>query len=413
MDTTILQNLNALLVTNPTNIRYLTGFVGVSPEERESYVLLTQKFLYLFTSALYLELAKQLSNSQIIPASPAGGQLSNIPIRIIEISRENPLSKELANVLREGKIKRLGFEEVDLTVAEYRKLKQTLKNVTLVPTQNRIEEMRIIKREDEIANIRQAAKITDECFDWIIGKIKPGVTEAEIAWEIESFFRKQGTQNAFSPIVAFGMHTSQPHYSPAFYTRPGLARQGRALRKNNIVLLDFGARVNGYCSDMTRVVFVGKPNDEWINAYDTVLQAQSKATEYLASRPGLEAITAGTRPGLERKGGAADRIARKVIIKAGFPAYPHSLGHGVGLSIHEQPRLSYKNLSAMASTVSPSAMSSGSNCSAEPLKPGMVITIEPGIYIEGRYGIRIEDLILLKTNGIEILSHTPKKKFII
>ncbi len=248
----------------------------------------------------------------------------------------------------------------------------------------------MIKREDEIENIRQAANLTDQCFDFILGKLKPGVTETEIAWQIEFFLRGSGSDLrkrtvptppatlAFSPIVAFGENTSQPHYNPNF-TRPGLAMQGQALRKNDLVLLDFGARVNGYCADMTRVVFIGKPKDEWIKAYNVVLNAQQKALDLL--KDGV------------RSGATLDAAAKEVISESDLPPYPHGLGHNVGLDIHEAPRLSVKK---------------DAN-----LLPGMVFSIEPGVYIEGQYGIRIEDLVLLKQDGIEILSQSSKKIMIL
>ena len=159
----LLKDIAALLITNPTNIRYLTGFIGVATEEREVFALLTQDQLFLFTNSLYLEAARKLSN----PTNP-----TNNPIKCVEISRENPLSKKLAKISQEEKIKRLGFEENDLTVAEFLKLKKELRGIRLIPTKNRIEDLRIIKRDDEIKNIRQAAKITDECFDFILGKIR-------------------------------------------------------------------------------------------------------------------------------------------------------------------------------------------------------------------------------------------------
>lgn len=367
----VLSGIDALFISHPINIRYLTGFMGASPEERESFALFTQNQLFLFTNSLYVEAARTLINP------------INKPIICVEISKEKPLSKRIAEILKKSHL-RLGFEENDLTVAEYAKLTQTLKGITLIPTRDRIEELRKIKREDEIENIRSAAQRTDACFDWITGKIKPGVTEGQIAWEIESFFRKHGAQNAFSPIVAFGKNSSQPHYQTSDVR----------LKTSDIILLDFGAKVNGYCSDMTRMVFIGKPNDEWKRAYETVLTAQIAALKYLS---GFHPVTQGGTL-QERSGAVANRIARDIIIEAGLPAYPHSLGHGVGLAIHEQPRLSYKNPSAKASTVS----------SAESLRAGMVVTVEPGIYVEGSYGIRIEDLVLLKKDGIEILSNSPK-----
>ncbi len=369
-------SIETLFITNPTNIRYITGFVGVG-RERESYLLLAKDIVYLFTNSLYLEQARRLTRD----------------LRIIEISRENPIAGELKRILRRlnpakqgSTLMKIGFEEADLTVAEYNKLKQELKGVTLVPTKNRIEKRRMIKREDEIENIRAAAKLTDQCFTFILSKLTPGVEEGEIAWEIESFFRECGATLAFSPIVGFGENTSQPHYlSSAVPQRLNPAMQGSTLMKTDIVLLDFGARVNGYCSDMTRVVFVGKPKDEWKRAYQTVLEAQQAALEYLRAQ--------GRALNSQLSGSTTDKIARQVIKKAGFPPYPHSLGHAVGLDIHEPPRLSVKK--------------------DETLKPGMVITVEPGVYVEGSFGIRIEDLVLITDNGITILSKSSKSMTIL
>lgn len=346
---------NPILITNPTNIRYLTGFVGVAPEEREAYALLTQKHIFLFTNALYKESAKNLQ-------SP----ISNIQLQFVEISRENPISSELARITAEFNIKKLGFEDDNLTVAELTKLKQVLTDVSLVSTRNRIETLRMTKNKEEVEAIRLAAKITDQCFTYIIKRIRPGITESRLAWEIESFCKVRAGDNAFSPIVAFNEHSSQPHYQ---------SRSNSPLRRGSLVLMDFGAKVNGYCADMTRVVFLGSPKPEWKKAYETVLAANEKALSLLRSG--------------ERHGATLDAAAKEVIAEAGFPPYPHSLGHAVGLAIHEAPRLT--------------------TMKDEMLAPDMAVTVEPGVYIEGRYGIRIEDLVRIKDTGIETLSGSPKQ----
>ncbi|MFZ5844950.1 MAG: M24 family metallopeptidase [Patescibacteria group bacterium] len=363
----ILVNLDAFFITNPTNIRYLTGFVGAAPEEREAFALLLPNETFLFTNSLYMEAALNL-------------KVKGAKLKVEEISREKPIGKQLRHIVKELQIKKLGFEENDLIVAELRKLEAALKGVALIPTKDRVEKLRMIKGEDEIENIRQAAKLTDHCFDFILGKFKPRVSENEIAWEIEAFFRKTGATAAFSPIVAFGKNSSQPHYQISL-TRSLLAKlQGETLNKTDIALLDFGARINGYCNDMTRVVFSGKPQEEWQRAYKAVLEAQRRAFDYLNSTK-------------SPSGAAVDRLARKIIKQAGFPPYPHSLGHNVGLEIHEGPRLTIKKDAK--------------------LKPGMVVTVEPAIYKEGQYGIRLEDLVLLKTDGIEILSKATKEMIVL
>lgn len=341
--TSIHRGADTILITNPTNIRYLTGFVGV--DSRDAYCVQTSQKIYFFTNSLYMEQAKKLSP--------------------ILIARDHPISSELKKLCEKLNIKRLAFEETDLTVSEYNKLKKELKGVTLVPNMNRIEEMRIHKTDSEIKNIKAAAKITDDCFDFILGKLKPGVTESDIAWEIESFFRIKGAQSAFSPIVAFNANSSQPHYCPT---------DKHKLTANSLILLDIGARVNGYCADMTRVVFLGKPKSEWLKAYETVAAAQQHALDLIAHG--------------ERNGKILDEQTQKAIKKAGLSPYTHSLGHAVGLDIHEAPRLTMKKSVVLA--------------------PNMVITVEPGVYVEGQYGIRIEDLVLLREERIEILSKSTK-----
>ena len=344
----LLKSIHGLLVTNPTNIRYLTGFVGVAPEEREAYILMTNKTTYLFTNSLYLEQAKQLTG-----------------VTVVQISRENPISMELQKLCDELGITRLGFEDANLTVAEFTKLKNVLTGIKLVPTQERIEELRMVKRKDEIESIRYAADLTDQCFKILLKNIRPGMTERKLAMYIEGFFKSRGAENAFAPIVAFNEHSSQPHYHELSNT---------PLRRGSLILLDFGARVNGYCADMSRVVFLGKPKKEWAETYTTVLNAQQKALDLLSSG--------------ERNGATLDAAAKEIIAEADAPLYSHSLGHGVGLDIHETPRLRDKK--------------------AEILKPDMVFSVEPGVYIEGQYGIRIEDLVRLTHTGTEVLSRSPR-----
>jgi len=350
------ETIDALFVTNPTNIYYLTGFNGVSLTEREAFVLVTPESTFLFTNTLYKEAAIRLQKPSIVWK---------------EITRDNPISLEILRICKSHHIKRLGFEDTNLTVAEYTKIKDILENICLIPSQNRIETMRMIKQKQEIKHIRAAAHLTDQCFTYILPMIKPGITESTIVTEISSFFREFGAENSFSPIVAFGKNTSQPHYQ-------NLASQSVPLRSRDLVLLDFGAKVNGYCADMTRMVFVGHPLPEWKHAYEVVLAANIKAIELL--KEGV------------RNGATLDAATLEVIAEANLPAYPHSLGHAVGLDIHEAPRLTVKK--------------------EEQLKPNMAVTIEPGTYIEGSYGIRIEDLILICDNHIEILSKSPKTQIV-
>lgn len=349
---------NPILISNPTNIRYLTGFSGLSPTEREAYVLLTDTQTYLFTSSLYREEAMKC-------------KVQNEKCKIIEISKEHPLSKSLASICEKEEIQKLDVEETDLRVTEYETLKNALTRTTLIHSKNRIEDMRRCKKKYEIDAIKQASILTDECFSAMLKLLVPGVFESEIALIIESFFRRQGAGIAFSPIVAFGKNTSKPHYAAE--------EKGAQLNENDIVLLDFGARVNGYCSDMTRMVFVGAPENEIKRAYVSLQTAQQHAIELLKSG--------------ERAGSVLDTKTRELLEKDRYPTYPHSLGHALGLDIHESPRL-YKD-------------------DTSTLIPGMVFTIEPGIYIEGSFGMRIEDTILITDSGIEQLTRSTNDIFVV
>jgi Xaa-Pro aminopeptidase len=225
--------------------------------------------------------------------------------------------------------------------------------------------------------IRIACEVTDRCFVSLLAHITPGVTEGNLTKYILSYLQKHGAQPAFPPITAFGEHTSVVHYKDSHLSKT-------KCRKSEIILLDFGAKVNGYCADMTRIVFVGKPKKEWIRAYKTVLTVQRAILDTLDSRVGKKKSFSGAE---------LDRTAKDMIAGAGFPPYKHSLGHAIGKKVHEPPKLSVKKDARIL--------------------PGLVFTIEPGIYIEGSYGIRIEDLVRLKKDGLEILSKSPREMIIL
>jgi Xaa-Pro aminopeptidase len=234
---------------------------------------------------------------------------------------------------------------------------------------------------------KSAAELTDRCFAFIVPKVRPGVSESEIAREIEAFFRKNGAECSFPSIVAFGPHSCIPHYADANDASTMLRvnkKQETRLKKNDIALLDFGAKVYGYCADMTRIVFVGKPKKEWIRAYETVLTVQRAILDTLDSRVGKKKSFSGAE---------LDRTAKDMIAGAGFPPYKHSLGHAIGKQVHEPPKLSVKKDAR--------------------IYPGMIFTVEPGIYIENEYGIRVEDTVLLTENGVEILTKSTKEMIVV
>ncbi|MDP2649686.1 MAG: M24 family metallopeptidase, partial [bacterium] len=224
-----------------------------------------------------------------------------------------------------------------------------------------------------IENIKKACFLTDRTFKYILEQIKPGITEKKLVLLIELFIRENNADIAFPPICAFGNNSSIPHHQP----------NDQRLKSNDQILLDFGAKINNYCSDMTRTVFLGKAKGEQKRIYRTVLKAQKKAIEFLASN--LRLLSSDTKP---LKTSSLDQVARSYIISEGFPAIPHSLGHGIGIEVHEGLKISPK--------------------SKDVIKPGMVFSIEPGIYLPNIGGVRIEDLVLVNGKGIQILTSSPR-----
>lgn len=355
-----------IFITNPTNIRYLTGFVGV--ENRDAYLLILQSNAYIFVSGLYEQEAKAI----VLKDSLLQKHFSNVTtLTVCILSPNNRITKQLASICTKEEIESLQYESENMTVSEYTAFKNILSPIPFSQSKDVIEILRTKKFSSEVASITAAANLTDACFTFIQTKIKKGVTETEIAWEIESFFKHAGAQLAFAPIVAFGSNTALPHYVPN--------GTGATLSETDIILLDFGARVNGYCADMTRMLFMGTPKKEWLDAYRAVLAANERAIGLLAKG--------------ERNGSAIDSLARDIVTNAKLPDYPHSLGHAVGLDIHEAPRLSIYQEAT--------------------LLPRMAITIEPATYKPHEFGIRIEDLVYIKESGIDVLSKSTKDVIIL
>ena len=336
-------DINGLIVSKPENIYYLSGFSG------EGLAIITGQKNYIITDFRYIEKAKLEATAFEIVETRPGGSLFSLAYELV---------KELG-------LKNIGVESGSLTVKEYDELAAIFKNINLIKTEGFIEELRTIKDADEISFIKAAQQITDQAFEHILAFIKPGVRELDLVAELEYFMKKSGSKNtAFDTILISGPKTCLPHGVPA----------ERKLQQNDFVTIDFGARFNGYCSDMTRTVIIGKPSEEQLAVYNTVLDAQMKALEVI--KPGL-------------KGKDVDSVARQYISQKGYGNYfGHGLGHGVGLEIHEAPRLSPKG--------------------EDVLLPGMVVTVEPGIYIENFGGVRIEDMVVLTENGCENLTHSQK-----
>jgi Xaa-Pro aminopeptidase len=341
------EELDAILVTSGFNRRYISGFTGSS-----AYLLITSDKAYLLTDFRYIQQAEE--------------QAPEFEI----IRHQGSLSEEVGKQLQKLKVHTIGFEKQHVTYATYEELQQRAANVKWVPIEGILEELRLIKTEQELATIQKACQIADDAFQHILGYIKPGVTEKEAAIELEFKMRKLGAQGpSFDTIIASGERGALPH---------GVASD-KIIRSGELVTLDFGAYYQGYVSDITRTVAVGEPSEKMKEIYEIVRLAQENGV-------------ANVKPGLTGK--QADALTRDLIRDAGYGEFfGHSTGHGIGLEVHEGPGLSSK--------------------SDVVLKPGMIVTVEPGIYLPHVGGVRIEDDVVLTDNGCEILTKSPKNLIIL
>lgn len=344
------QKIDALLISSAPNIIYLSGYAGFSIIEREAYMLVTKKNLYLFTDGRYTHAVKNISH-----------------LIFKEISPLLPLLKTIETISKDEKITIIGFEEENLTVAEYKHFKKKfpkLKGITLSP-------FRQTKDKDEIAAIQKACALGDKTFTYVLKKIKLGITEKELAFEIEFFIKKHGGALSFPTIVAFGKNSAIPHHLTS----------NQRLATRDIILLDFGVLIDNYCSDMTRTIFFGKATQEQKKVYQAVYEAQQKSIELLNNKT-IEQYNNGIQAS------SVDQVARNYIISQGFPSIPHSVGHGTGIEVHETPTLSPRSKDILTS--------------------GMVFSIEPGIYLPDKYGVRIEDLVTISNGKPLLLTNAPK-----
>lgn len=334
------KNLDSAIVFKPENRRYLSGFTGSS-----GYVVVTEDRELFITDFRYVQQAtSQCKGFEII---------------------EHTNDKTIYDILNDLGLKKLGFEDEFVTVSQYNDFSEKLNDIGLIPLKDTLAKIRIIKDDDEINLIRKAAEIADKTFEYICSIIKPGITEWEVSLEIEGFMKKNGASGtSFESIVASGKRSSLPH---------GVASQ-KVIEDGDFVTLDFGCIYNGYCSDMTRTVVVGKASDKQKEIYHVVLEAQEEALKHI--KPGIT-------------GYDVDKIARDIIKEKGYGDYfGHGLGHGVGLEVHESPRLSPLGKDTLATN--------------------MIVTDEPGVYLPDFGGVRIEDLVLVTEEGCEALSKSPK-----
>ncbi len=335
--------IDAILVSNPFTRRYISGFTGSA-----GYLFINQNVSLLATDFRYTEQAEAETDAW-------------------EIAKSSYNNQWLCSITIKTDTKRLGFEGSDLTFATYKRIKKTLTDkgiaVDLIDVSDLTKDLRSIKGTYDLTNLLKAIKAGDHCFDYVSSQLKAGQTEREIANMFKRAALNANTEGvSFETIVASGPNAARPHHSPS----------ERIIREGETVVIDCGVKVNGYCSDLTRTLILGSYGEKLRNVYNTVYEAQSAA---------INGITAGIT------GHQADGIARTVIEKAGYGNnFGHSLGHGLGLEVHESPHI-------------------GPN-STDQIAEGMVFTVEPGIYIPGWGGVRIEDVVIIENGVCKILSNS-------
>jgi Xaa-Pro aminopeptidase len=343
--------LQGLLVTHLPDVRYLCGFTGSS-----AALAVTRRGCRMFTDGRYTaQAAEEVSGAkvEIVPSAPAVAAVQWLAAQVAVDA--GPAS--------------VGFDSAHTSVAELERFRAALparlRRKLLTPLTSLVEPLRWLKDEDELAVMAEAAKLGDDLFTHMLGVIRPGQTETEVAAELEYQARVRGAEGmSFDSIVASGFRSALPH---------GRASQAK-LPRHGLLTLDFGVILKGYCSDMTRTVCLGKPTAREREVYEAVLEAQEAA---------VAAVVAGAECGV------VDEAARSVLRRAGMAeAFSHSTGHGVGLEIHEGPRIGAGQKNKLA--------------------PGMVITIEPGVYFAGEFGVRIEDMVAVTRTGGTVLTHSPK-----
>jgi len=329
--------LDSFLVTDETNVSYLSGFTG-----KDSVMLVTTGKAFFITDSRYIQEAEE-SLRGVVPELATGSAYSKI-----------------CDLVKASRIKRMGFESMDLPYEAALRLKKLLANVKLAPIKDAVEELRSLKETAEVEAIRKSVRLTKAVFKDLLQSLKPGATEESLAKKVEMNFLASGARPAFDPIVSSGANSSKPHAAP------GRTR----IRKNSFVMIDMGCKLSGYCSDLTRTVLTGAIKDRFADIYTTVRIAQKMAIAKVRDGARISEV---------------DFAARGYIHSKGFGKYfGHSVGHGVGMTIHEKPTVG--------------------RASEGFLKKGMVMTVEPAIYLPGFGGVRIEDMVLVTGKGCEILT---------
>jgi Xaa-Pro aminopeptidase len=373
------ENLDALLITNSQNQGYLTDF-----PDPLGFLLIAEREMVFITDFCYLqEVPKSHNSIRVVAFGPLRLRSgASEPRPFLPVAKSRPFGADgleeqgpsrletLAGVLREIEVERLGFEAAGITYSDYQEFTKKLSFLKLIPTRGLVEEMRLIKDGQEVDRLKKAAQIGDRAFEDIVDFIKPGLAEYEVANRLEYLIRAGGAQrSAFSIVVGSGHRASLPHAAPT----------DKVLRAGDVIVLDYGVHFQGYNSDMTRTLFLGRMTERQRNIYSVVLQAQIEALDSV--RPGI-------------KCSELDQVAREIIAREGYGKFfGHGLGHGIGRDVHEAPRLAQDNDSS--------------------LEAGMLITIEPGIYIPDWGGVRIEDTVLVTPEGCEVLTRAPKELMVL
>ena len=337
-------NLQGIIISNPINIKYLTNI------DAEGILLVTRKENIYITDGRYVEAVHSILTIED----------EIIVYNITDVSKDD---YENFFMFCEN----VGFEENYVTYAKYKEYMHKFKINNFVETENIIEKQRAIKDDDEIKNITTACEITDKCFSHLLDFIKPGMTEKQIAKEIDEFYNNNSDGLSFDTIVASGENSSKPHAVPT----------DRKILEQDIITIDMGCKYNGYCSDMTRTIFVGSVPEYVKPVYDLVLKNQTQTLDQMKDGENIRLLT---------------KMVENDFRLHNFDLI-HSLGHGVGLEIHERPFISYRN--------------------DNQLKENMVVTDEPGIYIAGQFGVRIEDTVLVTKGGCEALTKSNKEYVVI
>ena len=347
---------DGLLVSHAPNIRYLSGFTLQPGEEKvagySGTLLITADRQVLLADFRYLEQAEAEARDWEI------------------VRTTGPIHEDLPTLLDDAGVETLALEADSVSHATWVALDEAAPSVQLQPAGDVVGSLREVKSPDEVAAIERACRLGDRCFEFLLDAATPGMTERQLAWQLERWFRENGAEClAFDPGVLAGPKAAMPH-----------GQYGDVpIEPGNVLLLDFGCQVDGYRSDMTRTVFVGQPTDEQRRIYDLVREAQRIAIE-------------GIRPGMT--GREADALARDFLAEHGYgSAFGHSLGHGIGLETHERPRLSTRSDSV--------------------LNEGMVFSVEPGIYLPGVTGVRIEDIVVLDSDGVRRLTSSTRDVVVI